>query len=394
MTTFLIVVSAILAGILFLGLAGVHFLLDGRSKRRMYKILIISDITVTIILLGSFILRMNLPHNLIDWLGSFATIFMLTQLICGGLVIIAVIIRAINRKLNPPRMFSSERRKVLKWGLFYPIMALATSFYGNRIERLETVKNYFEIKIKNLPTELENFTVAQISDVHLGAYYSLERLEKLLQKIADDKPDLLAITGDIFDSVSINSQAIKIVDSFTDKFKFGIYYCHGNHEHHRGIQAIESELAKTKIHWLVNKSENVTANLYMLGVDYPSSSPVTSSGGRGDLDKYFEEQRKNFIEQALQGVPYDAVCILLAHHPEFIDTGAEKNIPLTLTGHTHGGQIGLFGLPLLPLFKYTRGMFIKDNCYGYVHVGNGSWFPFRLGCPPEIAYFKLKKFEE
>lgn len=388
---FLIIVSGILALILAFALISVYFLLDGRSKRRFYKIFIFSDLIISLILIGSFILRLHLPNNLIEILGSFATIFFMTQLFCGGIVLLAVIIRAIHRKLNPPRMFSPERRKILRFGLFYPLLSLAVSVYGNKIERMETVKNFFDIPIKNLPPELENFKIAQISDVHLGAYYSLERLEKLLKKISDDKPDLLAITGDIFDSVEINEQAIKLVDSFTEKFKFGIYYCHGNHEHHRGITEIENELAKTKIHWLVNRSENVTSNLYILGVDYPKSSPIMSSGGRGDLDKIFEDQKKNFLEQALKNVPYGATCILLAHHPEFIDDGIEKNIPLTLTGHTHGGQIGFFGMALLPLFKYTRGMIQKNNCFGYVHVGNGSWFPFRLGCPPEIAYFTLKK---
>lgn len=388
---FLIIVSGILALIMACGLISVYFLLDGRSKRRIYKLVICADLLITIILIGSFLLRKFFPDNITDLLGSFATVFMLTQLFCGAIVLIAVIIRAVYRKLNPPRMFSPARRKILRMGLFYPLMALAVSVYGNRIERMETVKNFFDIPIKNLPTELENFTIAQISDIHLGAYYSLERLEKLLQKIADTKPDLLAITGDIFDSVEINSQAVKLVDNFTDKFKFGIYYCHGNHEHHRGIAEIEKYLSETKIHWLVNRSENVTANLYILGVDYPRSSPIMSSGNRGDLDKQFEQQKKDFVEQALQGVPNDSVCVLLAHHPEFIDDGAEKNIPLTLTGHTHGGQIGFFGIPILPLFKYTRGMFRKENCFGYVHVGNGSWFPFRLGCPPEIAYFTLKR---
>ena len=89
-------------------------------------------------------------------------------------------------------------------------------------------------------------------------------------------------------------------------------------------------------------------------------------------------------------VPDDAVKILLAHHPEFIDDGAERNCALTLTGHTHGSQFGIFGVPLFPVFKYTRGVVKIGDSFGYVHVGNGSWFPFRLGCPPEIAYFTLK----
>lgn len=387
---FWMVLTAILALIPF-AVVSVHFLLDARSKRRMYKIFSLASAVIILLLIASLFLSSEFPNNLMHWLGSFVTIFFATEIFCGSLVLLAVIIRAIYRKLNPPTTFSPERRKVLRWAFMYPLISFAAAVYGNRFERLRDVKNFYDIPIKNLPPELENFKIAQISDVHLGANYSLDRLRKLLQKISDDKPDLLAITGDIFDCKAMNEQAVKIVDDFTDKFKFGIYYCHGNHEHHRGISEIESMLAKTKIHWLVNRSEKVTSKLYILGVDYPRSSPIMSSGGRGDADKLFEQQKKNFVEKALEGVPYDSVCVLLAHHPEFIDDGVEKNIPLTLTGHTHGGQIGIFGMSLMPLFKYTRGMVKNDGCYGYVHVGNGSWFPFRLGCPPEIAYFTLKK---
>jgi len=388
---FLIYTSAILAIILFLALISVHFLLDSQQRKFFYKFFVVTDLAIIFFVMAGFMLRANFPDRFIDYFGSFATVFFMTQLICGGLVIFAVIVRAVYRKFHPEPEFSPERRKMLRWGLFYPLLALATSLYGNRIERLSEAENFFDIPIKNLPPELENFKISQISDIHLGAYFPLERLEKLLQKISDTKPDLLAITGDIFDDRSLNPQAIKLVDSFCDKFKFGIYYIHGNHEHFRGIASIEAELHKTKIHWLVNKSENVTSKLYMLGVDYPPSSPVMESGGRGEADELFYKQKREFVEKALQNVPYDAVCVLLAHHPEFIDDGAEKNIPLTLTGHTHGGQIGFFGISLLPVFKYTRGMVQNGNCFGYVHSGNGSWFPFRLGCPPEIAYFILRK---
>ena len=389
---FLVYVSGFLALIIALSLISVSFLLEGRSKRRLQKIILYIDLALVAVVIIGFAIRADLPLVLIDAVGSFATVFLMTQLICGLLVPIALLIRAVYRKFHKPTPYNKERRKLLTYGLMYPLLSLAVALYGNRIERMATVERFFDIPVKKLPPELDGFKIAQISDVHIGAYFSLERLKELLQQAVDGKPDVLTITGDIFDNVEMNPDAIRLVDSFTDKFKFGIYYCHGNHEHHRGISAIEAGLARTKIHWLVNRSEKVTANLYMLGVDYPPSSPIMSSGNRGDLDKQFEQQKREFVTKALEGVPYDSVCVLLAHHPEFIDDGAEKNIPLTLTGHTHGGQIGIFGQSLLPLFKYTRGMFIHDDCYGYVHPGNGSWFPFRLGCPGEIAYFTLKKF--
>ena len=107
----------------------------------------------------------------------------------------------------------------------------------------------------------------------------------------------------------------------------------------------------------------------------------------------FRQERQEYLTEALQEVPDTGRTLLLAHHPEFIDDAAGVGIPLTLTGHTHGGQFGLFGMPLLPGFKYTRGMVHIGSSYGYVHSGNGSWFPMRIGCPPEIAYFTLAEGE-
>ena len=385
---FLIVTAGILALILFLGLISVNFLWTGENKTRLFKILTVADLALIVIIIGGFLIRDYIPSAAVEILGSFTTVFLLTQLFCGGLVIIALIVRTIYRKFHKPTPYNPERRKALKYSLLYPAMSLAVSLYGNRIERMEIVDRFFEIPISKLPPELQNFTVAQISDIHLGAYFSLERLERLLDKIAAAKPDILAITGDIFDDVEINDAAIKLVDSYCDKFKYGIYYCHGNHEHFRGINHIAAELSKTKIHWLVNQSARVTSNLYVLGVDYPPAAPVMKSGGRGKQDELFYGQMKEYLEKALENVPYNANVILLAHHPEFFDVAALKNIPLTLTGHTHGAQI--WGLHLLEVFKYTRGMFQNGNSYCYVHSGCGSWFCFRLFTPPEVAYFNLR----
>ena len=339
--------------------------------------------------------RIEFSNTAIEIFGDLMTIIFMSQLICIAIVIFALIIRGVYRLLNKPAPFSRERRRILAYSLFYPVYSFVTAVYSNQIERNDLVDNFYDIPIKNLPSDLINLKIAQISDIHLGAFYSLEKLEKMLNRIVDAKPDFLAITGDIFDSVEINDEAIKLVDSFCDKFKYGIFYCHGNHEHHRGIAPIEKNLAQTKIHWLVNQSQplNQSSKLYIVGVDYPMGAPVMKAKDEIEQEN-FNKLKHEFLSKAVENVPKDSICILLAHHPEFIDDAAEFNISLTLTGHTHGSQIGFFGVPLFPVFKYTRGMFQHGNCYGYVHVGNGSWFPFRLGCPPEIAYFTLKNLQE
>ena len=245
--------------------------------------------------------------------------------------------------------------------------------------------------MRDLPESLAGFTIAQVSDIHLGRFFSLERLKGLLTQAAGEEPDLLAITGDIFDDAAMTPEAVAIVDSFVDSFPHGIWYCHGNHEHHRGIALVERSLSGTRIHALVNRAEVAVPGerpLVLAGTDYPMPPPGTSSASHLD-DETFQRTKREFMDETMRGVPQGAVTLLLAHHPEFIDDAREHGIPLTLTGHTHGSQVGIFGIPLFPVFKYTRGMFAKDGCYGYVHVGNGSWFPYRFGCPPEIACFRL-----
>ena len=387
---FLIITAVLLGGIMALALGSIRFLVSEHLAKKFYRLFALADLAILVVIIVGWSMRSLVPEWFVSFFGNVSTVFLIAQPVCGVLVICAVIGRFIWRKFNPPKDFDPARRRMLAHAFVYPLLSFAIALYGNRVEKNRDVENFYDVPVKDLPTDLEGFRLAQISDIHLGAYYSLERLEALLQRIADSKPDLLAITGDIFDDVPMNPAAIKLVDSFTDKFKFGICYIHGNHEHFRGIYQIEQMLKQTNINMLVNRSKNVTGKLYILGVDYPSRAPITSTNDK-EVEERFREVRHSYVEGAMVNVPDDAVKILLAHHPEFIDDGAERHCVLTLTGHTHGSQFGIFGVPLFPVFKYTRGLVKTGDSLGYVHCGNGSWFPFRIGCPPEIAYFTLRR---
>ena len=83
------------------------------------------------------------------------------------------------------------------------------------------------------------------------------------------------------------------------------------------------------------------------------------------------------IDKALSGIPNNAFVILLAHHPEFFDEAIERNVPLTLSGHTHGGQIILFGMPWVPIgTPYVKGRYTEKNsvCYVIMDLDTGSLF--------------------
>lgn len=274
-----------------------------------------------------------------------------------------------------------NKRRFLKGAALYPVALVGGSSYGYYYERKQQVKRHYMAKLTS-GKGLAGLTVAQISDVHLGRFFTPEDLRQLLQLVAADGPDILAVTGDLFDDLEMNPAAVEILDEAVPLFPKGIYFCLGNHEIYRDWGRTEKLLAKTRVRMLIGKAEKVPGTeLWLAGAEYSFARD----------DKSFQAEKAELTKKAVADIPQEELgqTILLAHHPEFIDDGAKLGIPLILTGHTHGGQFGAFGVPLLSPFKYNRGLVKVGESLGYVHSGNGSWLPIRIGCPPEIAYFTL-----
>ncbi|MCR5176908.1 MAG: metallophosphoesterase [Anaerovibrio sp.] len=310
----------------------------------------------------------------------FACISFMGQLVFDLLVMVRLLFAWGQKKmLSIPE--DKSRRSFLRGSILLPASAAAVALYGGLIEKNNTVVRKFDIPVAGIPDDIRGFSIAQLSDIHLGPFMSLDDLENLMEKTAALGCDILVITGDLFDDKRINFKAASLIDTYVDRFKYGIVYCRGNHEHLRGIQAIDMAIARTRIRYLVNSVEYIVGSslpIYMAGVDYPIKRDE------------FDFLRDKYADTALKGIPEKSVKVLLAHHPDFIDPAEKYGVQLVLSGHTHGGQLGLFGIPLVPpVFKYLRGIYHVGKTVGYVHSGNGSWFPFRFGCPPEIAIFTL-----
>ena len=318
---------------------------------------------------------------------AFLIILLFTaQCITLAAVVAGVTLRYLRRRLLLSAPYDPVRRWILTGAAAYPVAGLLLGGYGAFFERLHTVHNDYTIPIAHLPHEAEGMVIAQISDVHLGPYFSVEDFERLLEEVAARGADLLAVTGDLFDDERQNEAAAEVLAAHVEDYPNGIWYCIGNHEYYHDGRRIVDVMARAgRVRVVLNGAARVAGRgIYIAGVDYPFA--------RGDG---FAAQRAAFFSAAMADVPPDAVTVLLAHHPEFIDNAAAHGgVPLTLTGHTHGSQFGFLGLPLFPVFKYTRGMVRIGDHYGYVHTGNGSWFPLRIGCPPEIAFFRLERKQE
>lgn len=374
---FLLIVLALLA----LSVYFLRYLAEGRHLR-------MARIGVALFEIGSVggLFFLFGTHRTDGWAGLVTLpiiLLLVAQMIVLALVAVVVSVRFFLRTLeNAP--YDAERRRVLKNAALYPAAGVLLSSYGAFIERKHTVRRDYTIPIPNLPPEADGMVIAQISDVHLGMFFSVEDFDALLTEAAAGGADLLAVTGDVFDDERLNARAAKVLAAYAGDFHDGIWYCIGNHEYyHDGRPIVDRMAGEGAVHVVLNSASRVAGRgaLYIAGVDYPFA--------RGDG---FYTQKEAYFTAAMADVPRDAVTVLLAHHPEFIDdAAAHGGVPLTLTGHTHGSQFGILGLPLFPVFKYTRGMVRIGDSYGYVHTGNGSWFPLRIGCPPEIAYFRLER---
>jgi len=378
MLGFFAVLLIILTGIIMLTRKCVGVLWNDHRKKRARRVILYADI----LLIFGMVFGYTIDHGsyIAGIFLHIATILFMGQIVFDGLTILFLLIKWGKGKLfNIPQ--DESRRSFLRRAAILPAGAVAISLYGGLVEKNGTVVRQFDIPVEDIPEDIKGFSIVQLSDIHLGPFMSLDDLEKLLVKAASLQGDILAITGDLFDDRRINAKAAKLVDSYVDKFKYGIVYCRGNHEHLRGITAIDMALENTRIQYLVNSNKYIAGAdmpIYMAGVDYPI---------RRDQFQFLQEA---YTEQAMKDIPKNSVKILLAHHPDFFDSAEKYGTQLVLAGHTHGGQLGIWGIPVVPpLFKYMRGMYKVGKTFGYVHSGNGSWFPFRFGCPPEIAVFTL-----
>ena len=250
---------------------------------------------------------------------------------------------------------------------------------GNSREQVEQVDVY----VDNLPAAFEGYKAAQITDTHIGPYFRYTDLPGEIEEARRNGADVLFFTGDLIDDVRHMPEAAETLTEKSGEFPDGIMYVWGNHEYYRGKDYIESELVKTPVKLLVNENAAIARGgklLYVAGVDYPWSK-----------GRQMEEEMDEMADWAWKGIPQGAPVILLAHHSAFLDEGFKRGAFLTLAGHTHGTQFGLFGKPLITPFIYTRGAYSGGVHLGYVSRGDASWFPFRFSCPRELVIFTLHR---
>ena len=241
------------------------------------------------------------------------------------------------------------------------------------------------LRFPDLPVPLEGLKILHLTDMHIGLYVQLHDLEKLLERAADHKPDLVLLTGDLCDHLPDYSDILKLVEALHPPL--GLFASPGNHEYFRGIARVRQAFSQSSIPLLTSTGVTIQEdgqNIYIGGADDPRHMHKPGS----------YQQLQPFVEQALDSAPSDAFHILMSHRSRAFDFAAPLGVDLQLSGHTHGFQIGVGGRSLFEGWmpdRYIWGSYQKGDRQLYTSSGVGHWFPFRLGCPPEAPILILQR---
>ena len=238
------------------------------------------------------------------------------------------------------------------------------------------------VRLPDLPLPLDGFTICQLSDLHRGPLVPAEHLQHWVRLAMSLEADLIVITGD-FVSVSARYAPSCAAALAPLRARYGVFGVLGNHDYWTGdAEGVRAALTRAGVQVLMNGSVRLNVN----GVEWWLCGIDDVWSGSPDLDA------------ALREVPEGAFHILLCHEPDFADTAAARNVPLQLSGHSHGGQVRLplVGAPLLPYLgqKYPWGLqrVANSGTLVYTNVGLGVSFPpIRFNSPPEITLLTLKR---
>ena len=237
-----------------------------------------------------------------------------------------------------------------------------------------------EVPLTNLPEALQGFTIAQISDVHVGSQIKRNYVDAIVDAVNSLGADIVAVTGDIVDGTVPDLQR-HIAPLSRLKARYGAFLVTGNHEYYSGARAWIEEFRRLGLQVLLN--EHV--------VIWHRGAPLVVAGVTDYGAHHFNPAQRSDPTAALAGAPDDAAAkILLAHQPRSAAAAATAGFDLQLSGHTHGGQFWPWNLFVRLQQPFTAGLHRLNHLWVYISRGTGYWGPpNRFGAPSEITCLRL-----
>jgi predicted MPP superfamily phosphohydrolase len=258
------------------------------------------------------------------------------------------------------------------------IATLGTTVISIPQKRSFRIRN-IDVPIVGLPRPLDGVTIAHLSDTHVGKFTRGPVLRRLADATNALEADLVFVTGDVIDhSIHDLPDAVDMLSQIDPRD--GLYVIEGNHDLFDGREPFVRGIRNAGLNLLLDQAETIIVRGY----------PVQVMGilwhGRGNSPDPHVDRVAALRDPT-------AFPVLLAHHPHAFDRAIHHGLPLTLAGHTHGGQLMLPGdIGFGPiLYRYWSGLYQKDNCSAVISNGAGNWFPLRSNAPAEVLHLTLRR---
>lgn len=247
---------------------------------------------------------------------------------------------------------------------------------ARRVARVVNV----DVPIANLPAALHGFSIAQITDIHVGPTIRRNYVERIVAAVNRLEADVIAITGDLVDG-SVRELAAHVQPLAQLRARYGAYFVTGNHEYYSGERAWTNELRRLGLRVLMN--EHVVLN--------HGDAKLVLAGVPDFGAHHFDPVNPSDPAAALAHAPTDVGAkILLAHQPRSAPAAAAAGFDLQLSGHTHGGQFWPWNYFVRFQQPFTAGLDRLGSLWVYTSRGTGYWGPpKRFGAPSEITRIRL-----
>jgi uncharacterized protein len=254
------------------------------------------------------------------------------------------------------------------------LLTLVGFFNARRVAAVRTV----DVPIDALHPALHGFTIAQITDMHIGPTIGRDYVEAVVDVVNGLDADMVAITGDLVDG-SVGQLTRHTAPLARLATRHGTYFVTGNHEYYSGAPAWVAELRRLGVRVLQN--EHVV-------LDHDGAQ-IVIAGVTDHSAHHFDPSQRSDPALAVAGAPH-AAKVLLAHQPRSAFAAAPAGFDLQLSGHTHGGQFLPWNFFVRFQQPFTAGLDRLGRLWVYTSRGTGYWGPpKRLGAPSEITRLRL-----
>lgn len=260
------------------------------------------------------------------------------------------------------------------WALLIAgLLSVVAIFQGLRPPVIED----YEVRLSQLPADMDGTVVVAISDTHLGSLLGKDWLAGVVDRVNALRPDMVVFLGDILEGYGSSHE--DLIPVFRRLFApLGVWAVPGNHEsygnYHRAVRLMQ----KAGLHVLINRFKEIQPGFIVAGVE-----DLTTFRRRGIMGDQ--------VKRTLRGRP-PGTTILLSHTPWQIEAAAAAGVGLMLCGHTHGGQLWPFGYLVRLVYPMIAGEYRVDGMTVIVCRGTGTWGPrMRLWHPGEISRVTLHR---